>query len=149
MEEIDEGVNGVLDNVNTFLNDVLAELGTVTGVAEGVGGFQNPANLIGDISGSITSALSFENISLNLFGCDLKPNCAASDYYTLQNGSGAAEQPQQPRAADVDKAAQQPTTPPQTSQTPYAQPSQNQADIEFGTRDEAVRAVESGTVSFY
>ena len=136
MSQMTDGVNGALDNVNKFLNDIQADLGIVSGAVSGV------TDLIGGVTGSITSALSFENITLNIFGCDLKPNCAASDYYTLQNGSGAAEDTEQPRPSEVDKAAQQPTTPPQTTEKPFAQPSQNQADLDFGTREQAVRALE-------
>lgn len=136
MDEMTTGVNGILDNVNKFLNDVQNELGIVTGAISGT------KDLIGGISGSITSALSFENLKLNVFGCDLKPNCAASDYYTLQNGSGAAEDPQQPRPAQVDKASQGTPTPPQTTEKPFAQPSQNEPDLDFGTREEAVRALD-------
>ena len=127
MNEMTIGVNGILDNVNKFLNDVQNELGIVTGA---IGGAKD---LIGGISGSITSALSFENIKLNIFGCDLKPNCAVSDYYTLQNGSGAAEDPQQPRPAQVDKASQGTPTPPQTNEKPFAQPGQNEPDLKFET----------------
>jgi archaellum component FlaC len=136
MDEMSTGVNGILDNVNKFLNDIQNELGVVSGA------IGNIKDIIGTVKGSITSALSFENIKLNVFGCDLKPNCAASDYYTLANGSGAAEDPQQPRPAEVDKAAQGTPTPPQTSEKPYAQPSQNEPDLDFGTREEAVRALE-------
>jgi archaellum component FlaC len=125
MNEMTTGVNGILDNVNKFLNDVQNELGTVSGAIGGV------KDLIGGVSGSITSALSFENIKLNIFGCDLKPNCAASDYYSLQNGSGAAEDPQQPRPAQVDKASQGTPTPPQTTEKPFAQPGQNEPDLKF------------------
>ncbi len=126
MNEMTTGINGILDNVNTFLNDIQNELGVISGAIGGV------KDLIGGINGSITSALSFENIKLNIFGCDLKPNCAASDYYTLQNGSGAAEDPQQPRPAQVDKASQgTPSTPPQTTEKPFAQPSQNEPDLKF------------------
>jgi hypothetical protein len=125
MDEMDTTINGILDNINKFLNDIQAELGTVSAYISG------SKDLIGDITGSITSALSFENIKLNLFGCDLKPNCAASDYYSIQNGSGAAEEPQQPRASEVDKAAQKPTTPPTVTEKPFAQPSQNEPDVNF------------------
>jgi archaellum component FlaC len=127
MNEMTTGVNGILDNVNKFLNDVQNELGIVTGA---IGGLKD---LIGTVSGSITSALSFENIKLNIFGCDLKPNCAASDYYTLQYGSGAAEDPQQPRPAQVDKASQGNPSAPQTTEKPFAQPSQNEPDLKFET----------------
>lgn len=123
MDEMSNGINGILENVNNFLLDTQAQLGVVSDATNVI------QNAIGGLSGSITSALSFENLRFNVFGCDLRPNCATSDYYALQNGSGAAEEPQQPRAAEVDKAAQ--GTPPKTqvSQIPYALPSQNQPDV--------------------
>ncbi len=123
MDQMNTGINGVLDNINNFLSDIQSQLGVVSG---GPSSFKDA---IGGVNGSITSALSFENIKFNVFGCDLKPNCPASDYYTLQNGAGAAEDPQQPRSAEVDKAAQ--GTPPksQVTETPYAQPSRNQPDV--------------------
>jgi hypothetical protein len=123
MDEMNNSINAILDNVNKFLNDIQSDLGLVSSTI-GKG-----KDLIGEISGSITSALSFENIKLNIFGCDLKPNCAASDYYSLQNGSGAADDAQQPRVAEVDKSAQQPATKPQITEKPFAQPSQNQGDV--------------------
>jgi len=119
MEEMTNGVNGVLDNINEFLNDIQSDIGTI-------GGF---VDLIGSVTGSITSALSFENIGLNIFGCDLKPYCPASDYYTIQSGGGGSAQAQLPRVAQVDKVSQQTTTATPSTQTPFAQPSQNQLDV--------------------
>jgi uncharacterized phage infection (PIP) family protein YhgE len=142
MDEMNTEISNALDGVDAFLSDIQSQLGTVS---EGI---SSAESIVGDISASITSALSFENISLNIFGCDLKPNCAASDYYTLADGSGAAPEAEQPRAAEVDKAAQESTATTQATQTPYALPSQNQPDIDFGTREEAIQAVESGQVTF-
>ena len=75
-----------------------------------------------NLSVSIVSAFSFENISMNLFGCDLKPNCPVSDFYTLQEGAGAAEEAQLPRPAQVSKDASVPPRikpiPPQPFATP-------------------------------
>lgn len=143
MDEMSNSISDILDNVEVFLNDIQSQIGNVSGAVSDVKG------LIDGISGSITSALSFENIKLNILGCDLKPNCAVSDYYTLQSGGGAAEEPQQPRPSEVDKASQGNPTPPQVTEKPYAQPSQNQPDIDFGTREEAVKAVESGQVTLF
>ena len=143
MEEMGTSINDVLDNVNTFLNDVQDQIGLVTGAITDVKG------LIDGINGSITSALSFENIKLNIFGCDLKPSCPISDFYTIQSGGGAVQEPQQPRPAEVDKSAQQPVSAPTVTQTPYAQPSQNQPDVNFGTRGESIQAVDSGQVTLY
>lgn len=125
MDEMGTSINDVLDNLNTFLNDIQEQIGNVTGAIGDIKG------LIDGISGSITAALSFENIKLNIFGCDLKPNCAASDYYTIHSGGGAAEDPQQPRPSQVDKASQGTPTAPQVTEKPYAQPSQNQPGIQF------------------
>lgn len=119
MSEMTNGVNGVLDNINEFLNDIQSDIGTI-------GGF---VDLIGSVTGSITSALSFENISLNIFGCELKPYCPASDYYTIQSGGGGAAQAQLPRIAKVDKISQQTITATTPTQTRFAQPSQNQLDV--------------------
>lgn len=123
MNEMGTSISDILDNVNNFLNNIQDQIGAVSGAIGDV------KDLIGGISGSITSALSFENIKLNVLGCDLKPNCAASDYYTLQSGGGGAEQPQQPRPAEVDKAAQGTPPVPTVTEKPFATPSQNQPDV--------------------
>ena len=100
MSNMESEFSKIINNVNAFLTDIQDELAQASGI------LSSASSAISGITGSITSALSFENIKLNIFGCDLKPNCAASDYYTLQNGSGAAEQGQLPRVAQVDKSAQ-------------------------------------------
>ena len=74
---------------------------------------------------SIVSAFSFENIAMNLFGCDLKPNCPISDFYTLQEGAGAAEDAQLPRPAQVSEDAKDPTKVVPKVQPPFASPSKD------------------------
>lgn len=123
MNEMTTGINGVLNNIGNFLKDSQYALGVVSG------GINSVQDTISGVKGSITSALSFENIKINIFGCDLKPNCAPSDYYTLSNGSGAAEEAQQPRVSEVDKSSQGSPSAPKIEEKPYAQPSQNQPDI--------------------
>jgi hypothetical protein len=52
-----------------------------------VGGvISNISSSINGIGGSLLSALSFQNISLSIFGCDITPKCPVSDHYTLQDG---------------------------------------------------------------
>jgi hypothetical protein len=117
MGDMNDTVGDILNTINTFLTDIQDGLALVGAIGSGgIGG------LVSNISGSITSALSFENISLDIFGCDLKPNSAASDYYTLQNGSGAAEEAQQPRPGEVNKAAQNPSPIRSAEQVPFATP---------------------------
>jgi hypothetical protein len=125
--DVNNTVDNILGNVNGFLNDIQAGLSLVTGDFTSVG--------IPDINGSIASALSFENIVLDLFGCDLKPNSATSDFYTLQNGSGAAEEAQQPRFGDVNKVAQNPDPVRPATQVPFATPRKDTADLDYRTSD--------------
>jgi hypothetical protein len=140
MKEMNKSVDKVLNNVNAFLGDIQLDLAGVPGSIPDI------SSLIGGISGSITSALSFENIKLNVFPTDLLPSCPASDYFTLSGGGGAAEEPQQPRPAEVDKAASNPTQATPTPEVPYASPSGSTPDVDFGTRAEAIEAINSGAV---
>jgi len=125
MDDMNNTVDDVLNNVSEFLNDIQEGLSLIGVVGSGgVGGF------IENITGSITSALTFENISLDIFGCDLKPNCPVCDYYTLQNGGGAAEEAQQPRFSNVDRAVQNPAPVRPTAQVPFATPRKDTADLD-------------------
>jgi hypothetical protein len=123
MGDVNNTVNDILSNINEFLNDIQDGISLVTGLPSSIS--------IPNISGSIASALSFENITFDIFGCDLKANCPASDYYTLQNGSGAAEQAQQPRFGDVNKAAQSPAPVRPVTQVPFATPRKDTADYDY------------------
>jgi uncharacterized protein YoxC len=97
LTDIEQTVEDALGSVGTFLDDIQAGLGELTGLISGI--------KIPDINASIASALSFENITLDIFGCDLKPNCPVSDFYTLQEGGGAAEEAQLPSASGVAEEA--------------------------------------------
>ena len=115
--EVTDGTNVTsVDEDNGFTLTPLTEL--LGPLIEKLPAIPNLENL----SVSIVSAFSFENISMNLFGCDLKPNCPVSDFYTLQEGAGAAEEAQLPRSAQVSKDALVPPRikpiPPQPFATP-------------------------------
>ena len=73
-QQIDDANNNVLDNMNAYLEDTSSMLAGVSGALSDVN------NLIPDISGGMASALSFTNIKLNIFGCELQPNVATSDF---------------------------------------------------------------------
>ena len=62
-------------------------------------------NKLVSVKGSLTSALSFENIKMNVFPFEEKPNEAVSDFYTLCSGGGGQEQTSLPSTNAVDKAA--------------------------------------------
>jgi hypothetical protein len=130
--DIDKTVEDVTKFVETFLNDIQSGLAPLTGLTGGVS--------IPDINGSIASALSFVNIALDLFGCDSKPNCAASDFYTLQEGAGAAEEAQLPRPAQVNEAAKDPGPVTPATTQPFAPPAKNTPDLKIGETNNETQA---------
>jgi hypothetical protein len=109
------------------------------------GAVNNVGSIIGGISGSITSALNFTNILLNIFPSDLKPNCAVSDQYSIATGGGATEQAQLPRVAEVDKAAQNPTPSTPAPTVPFKEPSKSSPDVNYS--DKPSTAAERAQVS--
>ena len=96
-------VGGIAGKVGAAADKVAGIAGAVGGIADQIGGLGGQiGGLLGgfgnlklgdikfpDIGKSIKEALSFENITLNLFGCDSKPNCPATDAFTLQSGGEA------------------------------------------------------------
>jgi len=134
MNVMNKSVDDILDNINSFLSDIQSELSEISGAINNVG------SIIGGISGSITSALSFTNIILNIFPSDLKPNCAVSDQYSIATGGGATEQPQLPRLAEVDEAAKNPTLSTATAAVPFKEPTKSTPDVDFS--DKASTAAE-------
>jgi uncharacterized protein YoxC len=133
MKDIDKTVENVTKSVETFLNDIQDGLSSVTGLTGRV--------KVPDINGSIASALSFVNITLDLFGCDTKPNCAASDFYTLQEGAGAAEEAQLPRPAEVNEAAKDPGPVTPAITKPFATPAKNTPDLRIGETNPQIQAI--------
>jgi hypothetical protein len=128
MKEIDNTITDILSNVNTFLDDIKNSVSSLI-----PGGM--PSIDIGDINVNITSALSFENISLSIFGCDLKPNCASSDYYTLQEGSGAAEEVNQPRFTELDRISQDTANITSAERLPFAEPLRGTPPVDYRVSD--------------
>jgi hypothetical protein len=93
-------VGGIAGQVGAAADKVAGIAGAVGGIAGAVGGLLGGfGNLklgdikFPDIGKSIKEALSFENITLNLFGCDSKPNCPATDAFTLDVGGEAVPDP--------------------------------------------------------
>jgi hypothetical protein len=87
------GIAGAVGGIAGQVGGIAGQIGGLSGQIGGLlGGFGNLK--LGDIKfpdigKSIKEALSFENITLNLFGCDSKPNCPATDAFTLQSGGEA------------------------------------------------------------
>tara|TARA_E500000331_G_scaffold48760_1_gene41832 strand:+ start:135 stop:1754 length:1620 start_codon:yes stop_codon:yes gene_type:complete len=97
--EIDDANNNLVSNLNSYLDDIND---TLAGIAD-VTSLLDIKNLIPDIGGSITSALSFTNIKLNIFGCELTPTIAASDFYTFCQGGDAQTEGESPSSKSLDE----------------------------------------------
>jgi len=97
--EIDDANNNLVNNLNAYLDDIND---TLAGIAD-ITTLLDVKNLIPDIGGSITSALSFTNIKLNVFGCEVTPTIAASDFYTFCQGGDAQVDGETPSAKFIDK----------------------------------------------
>ena len=125
LPQIVEGIDTSLNSVSNFLEDIQSLLSDVSGTISDISGIVN------GISGSLSAAMSFTNLSVNIFGCDLGLSCPASDYYTLQEGSGGSEEVQLPRIPAVAAAAQNPVsvTPPKEVQ--YAQPTSENDGVDY------------------
>ena len=94
---IDETNNNLIDNVDGFLQDAMANMAGVSG------SMTSMFSKLGAIKGSLTSALNFENIKMNVFPFELPPSPAVSDYYTFCGGGAAADDA--PSIAGIAKAA--------------------------------------------
>jgi hypothetical protein len=121
--EIDEANNTILTNINAFLDDIQNQLAGVSGAIANINA------TINSISGSLSAALSFENIKLNIFGCELKPNVAVSDCYTFARGGTAKPDSQLPSTKSISDFAAKPSssTPPQ--EIPFAEPRKGQPSV--------------------
>ena len=113
----------LLDNLNTFLDDMQKQLAGISGAMSDI------MSKMGGVSGNMTAALGFANIKLNVFGCELTPGAGVSDYYTLcRGGSGLPEQ-QMPSEKAVEKRANQSTAATRAPETGFAEPTKNQPNV--------------------
>jgi hypothetical protein len=86
--------------------------------------------IVSGINGSLSAGLNFENIKLNIFGCELKPDCPASDFYTLDKGSGSTNDPQEPRPTEVSELSEE-GEPLSGEEIPFAQPTANTDNLDY------------------
>ena len=86
------------------------------------GAMSNITALIGKISGSMTSALSFENVKLKVFDCELSPTPAVSDYYTFCGGGAGVKDTMLPSIKKIEEADNRPTTATATEPVPFVEP---------------------------
>ena len=115
-DAIDAANNSLLDNINAFLQDIRDQMAGISGA------MSNITNLIGKINGSMTSALSFQNVKLNVFGCELAPTPAVSDYYTFCTGGSGVKDTALPSIKKIEDAVNKPTNAIPTEPIPFVEP---------------------------
>ena len=77
-----------------------------------------------------SSAFGFENLTMNLFGCELSPNPPVDDYYTLQGGGAGQPDAKLPSPSAVEKAVPAVTTvAAPKEQVGFIQPTGGQSDV--------------------
>ena len=121
--EIDSANNNAVSNLNFYLEDINDTLAGITG------SFPDIKNLIPDIGGSITSALSFTNIKLSLFGCEITPNIAQSDFYTFCSAGDSQPDAQAPSSKSIDDKTESVESVEGAKQIPYVEPTRATADV--------------------
>ena len=107
MAEIQENNDTMLQGVNEFLNDISDKVSGVLGIADQVSkglGILGALTQLPNINTSMASAMLFNNLSLDVFGCEVKPNEAVSDEYTFCGGGSSKPDAEITDAATEDKA---------------------------------------------
>ena len=119
-QEIDDANQSIIDKLDAFVADVQEEMAGLTDA------FADIQSVLGNITGGITAALGFSNISLNVFGCELSPNCSTNDYYTLAKGGSSQADSESPEPAAVAAGTETatPASPPLAT-TQFATPTDN------------------------
>ena len=87
---------------------------------------------LGSIKGNLTSALSFKNITANVFPFELPPNPAVADFYTLNEGGGGMPDSQQFSLASLADNAIDKVLPDDLNipdKLPFALPTKGMPDI--------------------
>ena len=130
-QEITDNVDNIINEVGGFLEGITAQMDAVS---SGISGLSGSAPSIDGILGNMGSALTFDNIKLSVFGCDLDPLPSISDYYTFASGSAGAETTQLPNVSEVsEKAAGDQVALKPTEEVPFAAPNRDTPDLDLDT----------------
>ena len=91
-------------------------------------------SMLGGISGNLTQALDFVNLTANIFPFEPPPNTAVSDCYTLATGGQGIDEPNIPTSSVIDKAVSQvKSVAPGVPQLDYAIPEVGAPPINLAT----------------
>ena len=107
MGEIQENNDTMLQGVNEFLKDISEKVSGVLDIADQVSkglGVLGALTQLPNINTSMGAAMLFNNLSLDVFGCEVKPNEAVSDEYTFCSGGSSKPDAEITDPATEDKA---------------------------------------------
>ena len=124
-DKINDANDNMLNKMNMFLGDMSSQL---AGLTDSLGNIQMK---LPDMQGSVESALAFENLPANVLSFEMPPELAASDFYTMAEGSGAQTEKTTPSPAAIGQIAQMEVPPPPTTKIPFAEPSKDQGMIDL------------------
>ena len=85
-QQIDDGVNNLLVNVNNYSDLARSQLIDIDQSLEEV------SSIIEEIQSSLTGAMAFVNIQSNVFGCDFNLSASAADFYQIIAGGSSHRQ---------------------------------------------------------
>ena len=144
-------VVGDVYRVNAGNNDAIFMIIGVTnpgqGKAEAAKKAPKLASMNFDISsmvGSMTSALNFKNLPLNVFSFELPPNVAVSDFYQFATGGSGQPDSQLPSTKAVGEAASKPTDAVATEEVGFSEPHKDQSNVNLDDD-----STEEGTFEMY
>ena len=115
----------IFENVNGFLTDIEQQIAGIEGSLDDV------SNQLSSISGNISSALNFTNLAINLFGFELKPEEAVSDFYQFGAGSLGQKEPQKPNIKSIADSAALSTNISSRPGVPFVEPTKEQSDVVY------------------
>ena len=130
--DVNEANDQLLQNLEKFTGEIESQIANVTNEISGI------TKQITEIVGSISGAMNFSNIKVNVFGCDLSPNLAASDFFTLDGGSGGQTHSQLPSAESIAQgsSSEGPGTGVTATETPFALPPKGQETVIYNPSPE-------------
>ena len=123
--QINEYNQTIFDNINGFLTDIEQQ---IAGVEGSIGDITNQ---LSSISGNISSALNFTNTSIDLFGFELKPEQAISDFYQFGAGSLGQKEILKPSIKSIADSSALPTNVSSESGVPFVEPTNAQSDVVY------------------
>ena len=106
IEEIQENNDTMIEGVNEFLKDITDKVSGVLGIVDQISdglGIIGALSQLGNIKTSMAAAMLFNNLSIDVFGCELKPNEAVSDEYMLCSGGSGKPDSNLPSEEALDE----------------------------------------------